>query len=84
MELAHLVWHRTLELTGTVEQLDQLAVVVELLRTAHHNASTMAGALAIGRTCVREQPRDLVARRGTRLLERATAFMGGEPRAGRR
>lgn len=84
LQLAQLVWHRALDLTAPDVEHDALAVVLELLQTAHHDIATMSHALTLGRAQVHEHPSELAARRGTKLLERAIAFMGAEPRAGSR
>jgi hypothetical protein len=64
--------------TDPLDQHDVLAVVLELLRAAQHDASTVSRALTLGRTCARERPSDVGVERGVLLLEQALAFMGLE------
>ena len=84
LQRAQLVWRRAISVVEPLDQHDVLAVVLELLRTAHHDVATMSHALTLGRARVREHPADVVARQGTRVLEQAIAFMGVEPRSGDR
>ena len=81
---AQLVWRHATEAPDDLDQHDVLAVVLDLLRIARHDVSTMLHALTLGRTRLRESPADLVAGRATLLLEQAITFMGIEPRAGDR
>jgi hypothetical protein len=84
LQIAQVVWRRALELTDPLVPRDPLAGMLEVLRAASHDVTTVAHALTLGRTQVREHPTDLLARLGTGLLERALAFMGATPRAGER
>jgi hypothetical protein len=70
------------ELADPFEQHHLFTVVLELLRTAGHDLDTMAHALVLGRSRLREHPTDLVAWRASRLLERGVAFLGGEAQMG--
>jgi hypothetical protein len=60
-------------------QHDRFAVALDLLRAAHHDPATMAHALTLGRSHVRADGDDDVARGGVRILEAAIAFLGVKP-----
>ena len=72
------IWRRASAVTDPLDHHDVLAVVLELLRAAQHDASTVSRALTLGRTCARERPRDVGVERGVLFLEQALTFMGAE------
>lgn len=84
------MWHRSLELASSREQLNLSDQALALLRTARHDADTMTHALGLGRSQARHPSNDETTRRGVRLLESAIAYLGvrakpreiagGEPR----
>jgi hypothetical protein len=82
LPLAQVVWQRTVALSDVVEEGDPHAVVLEVARTAGHDVSVLALALAVGRSRVRQDPKALVPRRATRLLERTITFLGVRPQLG--
>jgi hypothetical protein len=61
---------------------DRFALALDLLRAAHHGPATMAHALNLGRTHLRTDPEDVLARGGVTILETAIAFLGVKPRVG--
>jgi hypothetical protein len=79
-EWAQLVWRHALELANSLEQHDQFALTLDLLRAAHYDPTTMAHALTLGRTHLRADADDAIARAGERILEAAIAFLGVKPR----
>ena len=81
---AQQVWRRAAEATDPLDRHDVLAVVLELLRAAHHDVVTVSHAVTIGRRCAVEHPSDAAVQRGVAFLEHALTFMGAELRAGDR
>jgi hypothetical protein len=82
LQPAQVVWQRTVELSNPAEDRDVHAIVLDLARTAGHDVSTMAHALALGHSRVRQHPDDLISRRAIRLLERSITFLGVKPQLG--
>ena len=80
---AHLVWARSMEVADQFEESHVFVVVLELLRTAAHDADVVENAVALACSHIGEHPRDLVAWRALGLLKRALVFLGGA-RRGRR
>ena len=80
-EAAQIVWRRALELAGPRAFHDRFANALELLRAAHHDPATMAHALTIGRTELRHDSANAVARSAAGILEEAIVFLGVKPRA---
>lgn len=81
---AQQVWRRAAEATDPLDRHDVLAVVLELLRAAHHDVVTVSHAVTIGRRCALEHPSDAAVQRGVVFLEQALTFMGAELPAGDR
>jgi hypothetical protein len=82
LEPAQLVWQGTLELVEPVDPADhhdRFAAVLEVLRLAAHDPTTLAHALAIGRTHLHKNEHSADIRRGTRTLAAAVAFLGVKP-----
>ena len=79
MEQAQVLWQRALDLVHAVDPDERFAAVLELLRAAKHDSTTIAHALAIGRTHLRVDAGDSDATRGVNALERAAAFLGVKP-----
>ncbi len=82
LERAQLVWQRAVHLAGSAGEGDDLLVILDLLRTAHHGPSTMLHALMLGRARHRDDPEDPVLADAVRLLERATTWLGSPLTAG--
>ncbi len=81
---AQAVWLRAAEATDPLDRHDVLAVVLEVLRAAHHDVVTVSRALTIGRRCALDHPSDVAVQRGVEFLEQALTFMGAELPAGNR
>jgi hypothetical protein len=79
VERAELVWQRALDIAVGREPRDQSDRAVELLQTALNDPSTMAHALSLGRTHVRRNADDVVARAGVTILDAAIGFLGAKP-----
>ena len=73
---APLVWRRAVALVEPGQQHDELAVALELLRTARHHPGTVTQALAVGRLEVRRHPDEDAPRRAVQLLEQAVSVLG--------
>jgi hypothetical protein len=69
LEQAQLLWERALELVD----------VVDVVRAADHDSTTIAHALALGRTRLRADVTNDSLRSGVTLLARAVAFLGVKP-----
>lgn len=82
LERSQLVWRRALELTGEEGDDGRLNVPLDLLRTAHHDVTTLAHARALGRTRVRNYPDDTQALAAVARLGRAITFLGVRPAPG--
>ena len=80
LERAQLVWRRALELADPVAPDDRFVLAMDLLRAAHHDSSTMAHALSIGRTQLHAHPGDASAVGGVKVLEAAIVLLGVKPR----
>jgi hypothetical protein len=80
VERAQLVWAHTLELASQVGDSDPRGVALELLRAADQDQATVEHALVLGRSRIREDPEDEMARRATVLLEATTGLLGVKPR----
>jgi hypothetical protein len=76
LEVAQRVWQHSVELAGRGELLDLSDQALALLRTARHDADTMAHALGLGRSQARHPSNDETTRRGVRLLERTLTYLG--------
>ena len=74
-----MLWQRALALVGTDTATDDFAAVLEVVRLAGHDSTTIAHALALGRTRLRGNVHDAVVRRGVSLLTRAGDFLGVKP-----
>jgi hypothetical protein len=72
------LWRVATDVGEPLDHHDVLAVILELLRAAHHDVATVSDALTFGRAYVQVHPADVAARRGVLLLEQALAFMGVE------
>src|ERR1019366_777112 len=68
LERAPFVWSRALELAGPSEREDLFRLALELLRSAHHDPTTMRHALALGRSWTRLHPSDATAALAVGLL----------------
>ena len=79
-ERAQLVWRRALELAGHRAVHDPFENALDLLRAAHHDPTTVAHALTLGRTHLRADAHDFVARAATGVLEGAINALGVKPR----
>ena len=75
-ERAQLVWRRALQLADPPARHDRFALALHLLRAAHHDPTTMAHALTLGRTHLRAHADAAAARKGATILEAAIAFLG--------
>jgi hypothetical protein len=82
LERAQLVWQRAVHLADSAGEGDDFLVALDLLRTAHHDPSTMLHALMLGRAGHRDQPEDPALRDAVRLLARAATWLGSRPTAG--
>ena len=82
LEVAQLVWQRTLELARSGEQRDLSDQALALLRTARHDADTMTHALGLGRSQARHPSNDETTRRGVRILERTITYLGVRAKPG--
>lgn len=78
LERAQVVWQRALNLAGRLERRDPGELALDLLRAAHHDASTMAHALALGRARLAD-PDDADIAGGVGVLEGAVRFLGTRP-----
>lgn len=76
------LWLRATAAAAPIDQHDELAVVLDLLRAARHDPVTISHALMIGRARMRRVPLDLAVRRGVDFLEQALAFMGADGEGG--
>jgi hypothetical protein len=78
LERAQLVWQRALTLArrGASEDRDRFAVMLDLLRTAHHGPATMSHALALGEAHGRDTPGDPATGDAVRLLAGTIAWFG--------
>jgi hypothetical protein len=80
-ERAEQVWACAVELAAPPRS-ELFGGILELQRTARHDSATVAHALTLGRSQLRDDPTNEAARRGTRLLQRAIEFLGVKPRSG--
>lgn len=85
LEVSQVVWRHAFRVTRDPATDDGTATLLELLRIARHDRSTLRHALGLGRTLV-SGATDLDPRhaRAVRMLERAIAWSGGLPSERRR
>jgi len=81
LEPAQAVWARAVELAAPPYH-ELFGVILQVTRAAHHDSATIAHALTLGRSRLRDDPADEAAGRAMRLLERAIEFLGVKPRLG--
>ena len=74
---AETVWRRTVGLADVFEQRNLFVVVLELLRSARYDLTTLSEARLLGQAWVRDNATDLAAARSVAMLDRAVAFLGG-------
>ena len=79
LERAQVVWRRAIELGGTLVGHDPPEAALDLLRVALHDVSTMAHALALGRTRLRGDTDNTEVAGGVDVLQRAVRFLGARP-----
>jgi hypothetical protein len=78
-EEAQTVWQRALDLADPLERSAPLAGVIDLLSAAPHDSTTLAHALALGRTRLRGSADAIGFARAVELLARAVDFLGVRP-----
>lgn len=81
LEHSQRVWRRAVELAAYSEQDAGYAGLLELLRAAHQDPTTISHALMLGRARLRERSTDMPAQSGVRLLEQAIR-LGVKPQPG--
>ncbi|HZT68063.1 MAG TPA: hypothetical protein VFA11_19930 [Acidimicrobiales bacterium] len=81
-ERAQVVWQRAVELAALPNGQSPPEVALDLLRAAQRDASTMAHAMALGRTRLLADGGDADVAGGVDVLERAIRFLGTRPRTG--
>jgi hypothetical protein len=74
---SHLLLARSMAIADQFDESHVLVVVLDLLRSAGHDAVTVGNAVALASAHVDEHPRDLVGWRALGLLKRALVFLGG-------
>ena len=82
VERVEVVWLQAQERHRSTQDSQLPVEALALSRAAHHNATTLAHALGLGRATLRRQPGDKVALGGVHLLERAIAFLHRVPQRG--
>lgn len=75
VERAQALWQAAVELAAEAAP-GGAAVALELLRRAEYDPSTLRHALTLGDTLIRRRPHDDRLRRGRRLLQGATDWLG--------
>jgi len=76
IEQAQLVWRRAVRLSTAPEHDGRTTAVLDLLRTARHDLSTMRHALTLGRTRQQISPGDTGTRGAVELLVRTIGWLG--------
>jgi hypothetical protein len=81
LEQAQTVWQRALDLADRGERNEPFAGVIDVLNAAKHDSTTLAHALALGRTQLRVESDTIGIDRAVRMLARAVEFLGVKPAA---
>jgi hypothetical protein len=79
LEQAQVLWQRALEFARGHEHHAPLAEVIEVLSAAHHDSTTLAHALVLGRTQLRDEADIVGGDQAVRTLARAVEFLGAKP-----
>lgn len=78
-EEAQTVWQRALDLTDPIARSAPFAGVIEMLAAARHDSTTLAHALALGRTQLRASADAIGLAQAVELLAQAVDFLGVRP-----
>jgi hypothetical protein len=79
LEQAQVLWQHALKRAGADEDREPLAEVIDVLAAADHDSTTLAHALALGRTQLRGEADIRGAHQAVRTLTRAVEFLGAKP-----